>query len=111
MKMDIVNLPKSPELLQKMVLILQNELSVSKSELISYKEKYVRLIEELRLARQQRFAPSSEKNRGQSDLFDEAGVELTEELQAQIEEQVETESKNKRNYSACRWERPLLPQL
>ena len=49
-------------------------------ELIGYKEKYLRLIEELRLARQQRFAPASEKNILQSDLFDEVGVELTEEL-------------------------------
>ena len=88
MKLDIKNLPKSPELLYQIITDLQ-------SELIGYKEKYVRLIEELRLARQQRFAPSSEKNIGQPDLFDEAGVELTEELQAQIEEQAEAESENK----------------
>jgi transposase len=88
MKLDVKNLSSSPELLHQIIVDLQ-------SELIGYKEKYVRLIEELRLARQHRFAPSSEKNIGQPDLFDEAGVELTEELQAQIEEQAESGSKNK----------------
>lgn len=82
MEIDLKNLPNSPKLLQKMLFDMQ-------AELVSYKEKYVRLIEELRLARQQRFSPSSEKNRLQSDLFDEAGVELTEELKEQIEEKNE----------------------
>lgn len=90
MKIDIKNLPDSPELLQKIIFDLQ-------SELIGYKEKYARLIEELRLARQQRFAPSSEKNILQPDLFDEAGVELTEELKDQIEEATESDQKPPKN--------------
>lgn len=91
MELDIKNLPKSPELLHKIIVDLR-------SELIGYKEKYVRLIEELRLARQQRFSPSSEKNILQPDLFDEADVELTEELKAQIEEPSESENKPPKNH-------------
>ncbi len=79
MEIDFKNLPSSPEILQKMLWDVQ-------SELASYKEKYARLIEELRLAQQQRFAPSSEKNILQPDLFDEAGVELDTELKEQIED-------------------------
>ena len=73
-----------------------------RSELIGYKEKYVRLIEDLRLARQQRFSPSSEKNILQPDLFDEADVELTEELKAQIEEPSESENKPPKNHPVRR---------
>ena len=95
MEIDLKNLPNSPELLQKMLFQMQ-------SELISYKEKYIRLIEELRLARQQRFAPSSEKNILQPDLFDEAGVELTDELKAQIEEATESKNQFPRNHPVRR---------
>ena len=95
MEIDLKNLPDSPELLQKMLFQMQ-------SELISYKEKYIRLIEELRLARQQRFAPSSEKNILQPDLFDEAGVELTDELKAQIEEVTESKNQFPRNHPVRR---------
>ena len=84
--MDIKNLPSSPDLLKKIIIDLQCELT-------GYKEKYARLIEELRLARQHRFGSSSEKNRSQLDLFDEAGIELTEELAAQIEEPMESANK------------------
>jgi transposase len=102
MEIDLKNLPDSPELLQKMIFILQNELSSSKCELTCYKEKYARLIEELRLASQQRFAPSSEKNILQPDLFDEAGIELTEELSEQIAESTGVSSKPPKNHPARR---------
>lgn len=95
MKIDLKNLPDSPQLLQKMLFDMQ-------AELISYKEKYVRLIEELRLARQQRFSPSSEKNILQPDLFDEAGVELTEELKAQIEEKNELKTNDEKKHPVRR---------
>jgi transposase len=100
MEIDLKNLPDSPDLLQKIIFNMQDQLastlealSLSKSELVSYKEKYARLIEELRLARQQRFAPSSEKHILQPDLFDEAGVELDDELREAIEEKAELKSK------------------
>lgn len=59
------NLPTSPALLQHIILQLQSELSI-------YKAKYIQLLEEIRLSKQQRFSPSSEKNLLQADLFIEA---------------------------------------
>lgn len=85
MEIDIKNLPKSPELLEKMIVALQYELT-------AYKEKYARLIEEIALAKQQRFSPSSEKNILQSDLFDEAGTELPTEIKEQLDEEIEVSS-------------------
>jgi transposase len=79
MEIDIKNLPNSPELLQKIIDDLQKEL-------ISYKEKYARVLEEIRLSKYHRFSSSSEKNPLQSDLFDEAGVDLTPDLKEQIED-------------------------
>jgi hypothetical protein len=63
MEIDIKNLPKSPELLERIIFELQ-------SELTSYREKYARLLEELNLAKQRRFSSSSEKDPLQGDLFE-----------------------------------------
>ena len=76
------NLKKSPE---KTILDLKEELELAKAELASYKEKYARLIEEILLAKQHRFAPGSEKNILQPDLFDEPGVELSLEVKEALE--------------------------
>jgi|GEM_PF-7125618 len=73
MEIDIKNLPKSSELLEKIIVDLHLQLAQERTELTSYKEKYARLLEELSLAKQRRFSPSSEKNPFQRDLFDEAG--------------------------------------
>lgn len=73
------NLPNSQEELKKIVLNLQQKLAASEIELSSYKQKYEKLIEQLRLAKLRQFAPSSEKNILQADLFDEIGIELSEE--------------------------------
>lgn len=89
MEIDIKNLPQSPELLQKIILDLHQSLHKNeqeKIELIHYKEKYIRLLEELRLSKQQFFSPSSEKNILQPDIFDEPGVELPDEVKEQLEE-------------------------
>jgi transposase len=66
------NLPKSEEELKELVHNLRLALS-------SYKQKYEQLIEQLRLAKLRQFAPSSEKNIFQADLFDEIGIELPDE--------------------------------
>lgn len=83
---------KSPELLEKIIADLQLRLDKQASEFACYKEKYARLIEELLLARQQRFSPSSEKNVLQSDLFDEAGIELSDEIKEQLEDDIEVKA-------------------
>ena len=87
MEINLEKLSDSPASLQKIIVDLTAALSTAQNELSSYKERYARLIEEIRLARQQRFAPSSEKNNLQPDLFDEAGIApLTAEVEEQIDD-------------------------
>lgn len=92
MEIDIKNLPKSTEELKNMILHLHQSLHQTKIEFSVYKEKYANLLETLRLAKQQRFALSSEKNSLQMDLFDEADVELPEEVKEQLSDEVEVKS-------------------
>jgi transposase len=70
----------------KIIMLQQQIINSSKAELASYKDKYAGLIEEIRLAKQQRFSSSSEKNILQPDLFDEAGIELPDEVKDQLEQ-------------------------
>ena len=76
MKHTEKTLPTDPEALEKLALSLYKTLHKKDLEAASYKSKYESLLEQIRLARQQRFAPSSEKNSFQKDLFDEAGTEM-----------------------------------
>jgi transposase len=92
MKFDIENLPKSNEELKNIILHLNKSLHQTQGEVASYREKYAALLEEIRLAKQHRFAPRSEKNILQSDLFDEAGIELPEEVKEQLADDVEVKS-------------------
>lgn len=85
MKITIKNIQKSPEKFYQMLVDAQ-------AELASYKIKYANLLEEIRLAKQHRFAPSSEKNVLQPDMFDEAGVDLSEEVKVQLSDEVEVKS-------------------
>lgn len=94
MKIDIKNLPKSSQELKNIIVSLhrsfcesQEKLTAKENELSSFKSKYESLIEQIRLARQQRFAPKSEKNVLQADIFDEAGVELPDDVKAQLGEE------------------------
>ena len=66
---EIKNLPNDPEALQKMVLSLQSQVKNLTAEKLH-------LIEQFRLAQQQRFGTSSEGHPAQGDLFNEAEVEL-----------------------------------
>lgn len=85
MEVDLKNLPESPELLQQIIHQLQRSL-------VSYKEKYARLLEELRLDKQRLFSSSSEKNSLQHGLFDESGVELPEEVKEQLVGEIEVKA-------------------
>jgi hypothetical protein len=75
MEITIKDIQESPEKFYQMLV-------ESQAELASYKLKYANLLEEIRLEKQYRFGSSSEKNISQSDLFDEPGVELPEEVRA-----------------------------
>ena len=67
--LDITKLPKSiPE--SHEIIRLQNSL------LVEQQEKYDRLLEQIKILKQQRFSHSSEKNILQLDLFNEAGIDL-----------------------------------
>jgi len=86
MKSSTKRLARSPEALEKIIIDLTAQLDQSRSELSLYKAKYASLIEEIRLARQQRFSFSSEKNVLQPDFFDEPGIKLSEEISDQLSE-------------------------
>lgn len=79
--------PQSQEELANIILLLRQSLHQNQSELAEYKVKYANLIEEIRLSKQRHFAPSSEKNILQPDIFDEAGVDLPEEVKEQLEDE------------------------
>jgi transposase len=98
MELNIENLPKSPDLLEKIIVDLYLELTKQKVEFSQYKEKYSCLLEELKLAKQKQFSPSSEKNPFQRDLFDEAGIDLPEEIKAQLEDDVPVKSYARRKH-------------
>lgn len=118
MKINTKNITKSTDSLKQIIadLTLQLEqkqriIDESKAELTVYKEKYARLIEEIRLAKQHRFAPSSEKNIPQQDIFDEAGVELPEEVKEQLEEdKIEVSSHARKKHPVRRKLPSYLPR-
>jgi transposase len=91
MKIDIKNLPKTVEELEKIILLQQQVI-------ISYKEQYVRLIEEFKLEKSRHYDSSSEKNILQSDLFDEPGVELVGELKDQLDDTIDIESYQRKKH-------------
>lgn len=110
MKIDIENLPGSQEELKNIILHLHKSLQQTKSEFTVYKEKYANLLEEIRLAKLQRFAPSSEKNILQPDLFDEAGVELPEEVKEQLSDEVEVNAYARKKHPVRRKLPSYLPR-
>lgn len=89
MKTTIEHLPNTPEELRKIIFDLQQELKTEK-----LKNAY--LLEQFKLARLQRFSPSSEKNIYQADLFDEAGIESDkiEEIKNTVEVKGHTRKKH-----------------
>ena len=95
MTIDIKNLPDSPELLKKIIFDMQMEYA-------SYKEKYARLLEELRLNKSHLYSSSSEKNILQADLFDEPGIELSGELKDQLNDEIEVKSHSRKKHPVRR---------
>ena len=75
-----------------------------------YKLKYASLIEQISLAKQQRFAASSEKNVLQCDLFDEAGIQLPEEVIAQLDEETTIKSCTRKKHPGRRPLPAYLPR-
>ncbi len=103
MKITIKDIQESPEKFYQMLV-------ESQAELASYKLKYVNLLEEIRLAKQHRFSPSSEKNILQSDIFDEAGIELPEEVKEQLNDEIEIKSHVRKKHPVRRPLPAYLPR-
>ncbi len=103
MEIDIENLPKSADLLRQIIVDMRAELD-------AYKEKYTRLIEEIRLAKQKRFSPSSEKNILQLDLFDEPGIELPAEIEQTTDDEVIVKSHTRKKHPIRRSLPSCLPR-
>lgn len=101
MKIDLENLPDSAELLKRIIFDMQMEFA-------SYKEKYARLLEELRLNKSHLYSSSSEKNILQADLFDEAGIELSDEIKDQLADEIEVKSYSRKKHPV---RRPLPKDL
>lgn len=105
MKINTKRLPKSSEELANIILLQQQEIEIHKQkiqkqqqEIISHKERYIRLLEEFKLEKTRVYAASSEKNIYQSDLFDEAGIELFGELKDQLDEKIDVESYQRKKH-------------
>jgi transposase len=103
MKIDFENLPTSIEELQKIIFLQKQEIS-------DYKDRYVRLLEKIKLERARVFSSSSEKNILQPDMFDEAGVELPEEVKEQLADEVEVKSHIRKKHPVRRPLPDYLPR-
>lgn len=98
MKLNIKKLPKSIEELEKIIFFQQQEIQKQRQEIISYKEQYVRLLEEFKLEKSRRYGSSSEKNSHQMDLFDEAGIQLIGELKDQLDDTIDIEGYKRKKH-------------
>ena len=85
MKRKLTTLPDDIDELKKLVVSLSEDVLSLSKENASLHKKYNKLIEELSLLRQKKFAASSEKSPGQGELFDEAESTL-ENVDASLEE-------------------------
>jgi transposase len=103
MEITIKDIQEAPEKFYQMLI-------ESQAELASYKLKYANLLEEIRLAKQHRFGSSSEKNISQSDLFDEAGIELPEEVKEQLSDEIEVKSHTRKKHPVRRPLPSYLPR-
>jgi len=92
MKNIKINTSKSIEELEEIIFLQQQIIEISKAEIISYKERYIRLLEEFKLEKHRLYASSSEKNILQSDLFDEAGIELSDDLKNELDDKMDVAS-------------------
>jgi len=97
-----LKIQKSPEQLERKIADLEKALHQERTQLALYKEKYIRLLEEFRLDNKRFFSSSSEKNILQQDLFDEAGVELPDEIKSRLEDAVEIKGYTRKPSSSRR---------
>jgi transposase len=103
MDIDLKKLPTSIEELQKIIFLQKQAIS-------DYKDKYIRLLERFKLERSRMFFPSSEKNILQQDMFDEAGIDLPDEVKEQLNDDVEVKSHARKKHPIRRPLPDYLPR-
>ena len=97
MEMEAKKSSKAVEELEKTILLLQQEIEKQKREIISYKERYIRLLEEFKLEKSRLYSSSSEKNM-QPGLFDEADIMLDNELIDQLNDTIDIPSYQRKKH-------------
>lgn len=105
MKIDIKKQSKTIEELKKVILLQQQEIEKQKckitfqeQEIISHKERYIQLLEAFKLEKSRLYSSSSEKNILQSDLFDEPGTPLDDELIDQLNDKIDIQSYQRKKH-------------
>jgi transposase len=86
MEMNTAELVSSLQLSHQIIASLHEALAEKETKLTSLQSQYTSLIEQFKLAKQQRFGKKSESNLLQLDLFDEAGADLPDEVKEQLTE-------------------------
>ena len=100
----IINLQNKIDELNKIILMQKQEIALQN-------KRYIQLLEEIKLEKTRRFAPSSEKNILQPDMFDEAGVQLPEEVKAQLrDKEIEVNSHTRKAHPVRRPLPAYLPR-
>ena len=89
---------KSIAELEKIIFLQQEEIAKKEKEVLFQKERYIHLLQKIKLELSRKYAPSSEKTPGQSDLFDEPGVELNDELKDQLDDSIDVESYRRKKH-------------
>lgn len=97
MKMEVKKLPNTVEELQKIIFLQQQEIQKQQQEIISYKERYIRLLEEFKLEKYRLYSSSSEKNM-QPGLFDETGILLDNELIDQLNDTIDIQAYQRKKH-------------
>lgn len=97
MTISTKDLPDNPSELKKYIHSLQNnfqqaeaDIAKQRSEFTALKLQYDYLLEQFKLSKQRQFGRSCEKNLLQETLFDEAGAPLPDEVEAELSEETET---------------------
>jgi hypothetical protein len=72
-------------------------ITLQQQEIISYKERYTRLLEEFKLEKSRLYSSSSKKNVLQAGLFDEPDIELDAELKDQLDDAIDIQVISEKN--------------
>jgi transposase len=102
MEINIKKASKTVEELEKTILLQQQKIEKQQIEITSYKERYIRLLEDFKLQKTRLYGASSEKHIYQSDLFDEPGTEISGELKDQLDDTIDIEGYQRKKYPVRR---------